>query len=104
MTVGPIVTFLYRQRWTTSHIMFLGIFLQCTGLLAASWAVYSLVGLFLTQGIPFGLGVGFLYTSSMGTISQWFNKKRSVANGIAAAGSGIGGLCFTIGIDRKSVV
>ena len=80
--------------------MFLGIFLQCTGLLAASWAVYSLVGLFLTQGIPFGLGVGFLYTSSMGTISQWFNKKRSVANGIAAAGSGIGGLCFTIGINR----
>ena len=100
MTVGPIVSFLYRRGWTTSQIMFLGITLQSSGLLAASWTVYSLVGLFLTQGILFGFGVGFLYTSSIGTISQWFSKRRSVANGIAAAGSGVGGLCFTMGINR----
>ena len=80
--------------------MFLGICLQSTGLLGASWAVYSLVGLFLTQGILFGLGVGFLFTSSIATISQWFSKKRSVANGIASAGSGVGGLCFTIGVNK----
>ena len=80
--------------------MFLGAFLQSTGLLGASCAVDSLVGLFLTQGVACGLGVGFLYSSSVGTISQWFSKKRCVANGIAAAGSGVGGLCFTIGVNK----
>lgn len=100
MTVGPAVAFLYRRGFTTQHIMLLGIVFQLASLLGASWTVTSLVGLFLTQGVLFGLGLGFLFTSSIGTISQWFSAKRSVANGIAAAGAGVGGLCFSIGLNK----
>lgn len=100
MTVGPAVTFFYRRGFTTQHIMSLGIVLQCSSLVGASFAVESLPGLFVTQGVLFGLGMGFLYASSFGTISQWFSKKRSVANGISAAGSGVGGVAFTIGLNR----
>jgi len=80
--------------------MLLGIVFQLSSLLGASWAVTSLPGLFLTQGVLFGLGLGFLFTSSIGTISQWFLARRSVANGIATAGSGVGGLCFSIGLNK----
>ncbi|KAJ6119840.1 Major Facilitator Superfamily protein, partial [Penicillium sp. IBT 18751x] len=43
-----------------------------------------------------GFGVGFIYIPSVAVISQWFDKKRSLANGISAAGSGIGGLMFSL--------
>lgn len=55
--------------------------------------------LILTQGIAFGAGMGFLFVSSVGIPSQWFTKRRSLANGMAAAGSGIGGLVYSIGTN-----
>jgi len=42
-----------------------------------------------------GLGVGFTYIPSIAILSQWFSRRRSLANGISAAGSGIGGLLFS---------
>ncbi|KAK2809403.1 hypothetical protein FQN50_003862 [Emmonsiellopsis sp. PD_5] len=46
-----------------------------------------------------GLGVGFTYVPNIAIISQWFDKKRSLANGITGAGSGIGGLVFSFMTD-----
>lgn len=46
-----------------------------------------------------GLGVGFTYIPSIAVLPQWFEKKRSLVNGISAAGSGIGGLIFSFLID-----
>ena len=51
--------------------------------------------LYLSQGVLIGFGVGFTYIPSIAILSQWFQKKRSLANGISAAGSGIGGLIFS---------
>lgn len=53
--------------------------------------------LYLSQGVLVGLGVGFIYIPSIAILSQWFSLKRSLANGISAAGSGIGGLIFSLG-------
>ncbi|KAL8328616.1 hypothetical protein RB597_004403 [Gaeumannomyces tritici] len=55
--------------------------------------------LILTQGIAFGAGMGFLFVASVGIPSQWFTKRRSLANGIAAAGSGFGGLIYSMGTN-----
>lgn len=71
--------------------MLIGLILESGGFIAASFAT-KIWHLFLTQGVLFGVGLGFLFTSSVGIVSQWFDKKRSVANGIVTAGSGIGGL------------
>jgi len=75
--------------------MMLGLILLPAGLLAASFAT-STWHLYLSQGACVGAGVGFLYMPAMPIVSQWFDKKRSLANGICAAGSGIAGLimCF----------
>jgi MFS family permease len=79
--------------------MALGILLEVGALIAASFST-KIWHLFLTQGIIFGWGIGLLFTTSMATISQWFSTKRSVANGIATAGSGIGGLIFSLGVQE----
>ena len=42
------------------------------------------------------MGVGFFYVPTIPVISQWFDTRRSLANGITAAGSGIGGLIFSL--------
>jgi len=96
MIIGPLVTILLRKT-STRKVMTAGIVLQTSGLIAASFST-KIWHLFLAQGVCFGLGMGFLYTGSAGVISQWFAKRRSVATGITAAGSGIGGLIFSLSI------
>lgn len=64
-------------------------------LIAASFST-DIWHLFLTQAVFFGVGMGFLFAGSVGAISQWFAKRRSVATGTTATGSGIGGLAFSL--------
>ena len=49
----------------------------------------------MAQGLLVGIGIGFTYLPSIAILSQWFSKKRSLANGISTAGSGVGGLLFS---------
>lgn len=69
--------------------------METAGLLGASWTT-QIWQLFLAQGLAFGFGMGFLFVASVGIIPQWFLKKRSLANGIGAAGSGMGGLVYSL--------
>ncbi len=50
--------------------------------------------LFLAQGICTGLGNGFIFCPSLSLLSTYFSTKRSLAIGIAAAGSATGGVVF----------
>lgn len=40
--------------------------------------------------------MGFLFVGSVGIAAQWFTTHRSLANGISAAGSGLGGLVYSL--------
>lgn len=40
--------------------------------------------------------MGFLFIASVGVVPQWFNKRRSFANSISTAGSGFGGLTYSL--------
>ena len=71
--------------------MLVGVFCQAGGFVAASLA-RRIWELYLSQGVLVGVGVGLVYIPSLPVISHWFGRHRSLANGIAAAGSGIGGL------------
>lgn len=52
--------------------------------------------LLLSQGVCFGLGLGFCFTSTVGVVPQWFTKRRSFANSVATCGSGFGGLTYSL--------
>ena len=76
------------------------------GFISASFA-QKVWQLYLSQGALVGFGVGFVSIPSMAILPQWFDKRRSLANGIGSAGSGIGGLIFSFGtqamIDKISL-
>lgn len=98
MLIAPLATHvihLYGSR----VCLHLGVFFQTLSLVGASFAKvkYQLI---LSQGICFGWGMGFLFVGSVGIIAQWFTKRRNVANSIAAAGSGFGGLLYSLVTQR----
>jgi MFS family permease len=92
MIVAPLVTLL-THRFGKFVTMPVGIVVQTSGYIAAGF-VDSISQLIVTQGTLVGIGIGFIYVPSLPILSQWFEARRSLANGIASAGSGFGGALF----------
>lgn len=94
---GPLATVLVRVT-STRKTMLIGVALQVGSLISCSFASLKW-HIFLGQAVAYGVGHGLLFSASVATVSQWFKKRRSVANGLVAAGGGAGGLAFTLGVD-----
>ena len=92
--VSPIATYITRKHGTRTTLL-VGILFETVALLGASFA-NQIWHLFLSQGLCFGWGMGFLFVGTVGIIPQWFTQRRSIANGIATAGSGIGGMVYSL--------
>jgi MFS family permease len=75
------------------HVFVLGVVFQLVGIFTAS-AATKYWQVLLAQGICMGLGNGCLFCPTISTVSTYFNKRRSLAIGIAACGSATGGLVF----------
>ncbi|KAB8291247.1 hypothetical protein EYC80_009934 [Monilinia laxa] len=95
--MAPVATSCTR-KFGLKVTLAIGILLQTAGLLGASFS-YEIWHLFLSQGVAFGFGMGFLFVGSVGVVPQWFSRRRSLANGISTAGSGIGGLVYSLGTN-----
>lgn len=74
-------------------VMLLGTLFVTLGIFTTS-AATQYWQLILSQGICMGLGNGCLFCPTVSTVSTYFEKKRSLAIGITAAGSVTGGLIF----------
>lgn len=70
-----------------------GIVLQTSGYVAAGFTD-RFRQLMVTQGILVGLGIGFVYVPNLPILSPWFEARRSLANGLASAGSDFGAALF----------
>lgn len=94
MLISPLAT-LSTGHFGTHTTLYFGTVLEAGGLIGASFATKTW-HLFLSQGIAFGAGMGFLFVGSVGIPPQWFTTRRSLANGISASGSGFGGLLYSL--------
>lgn len=97
MLIAPFVT-IVTQRFGMHKVMIAGLVLESGGFVAASFAT-RIWQLHLSQGVLIGCGIGCLYIPSLPILSQWFVRRRSLANGISAAGSGVGGAAFAWGTE-----
>jgi predicted MFS family arabinose efflux permease len=97
MLIAPVVT-IFVRKFGIHKTMLAGLVFESGGYIAASFTS-RIWHLYLSQGILVGCGIGFLYIPSLPILSQWFLHKRSLANGISAAGSGVGGAAFTWGTE-----
>lgn len=93
LLVSPVATVCVR-RLGTRPTMLAGAALEAAGLVAA--AARRLWHLVLAQGLLFGLGMGLLFVPSVAVVPQWFARRRSLANGVAACSSGLGGLLYSL--------
>ncbi|KAK3374838.1 major facilitator superfamily domain-containing protein [Podospora didyma] len=96
--LGPAVGFLFDKYGPTPLIL-VGTFLHVFGLMMASLAT-EYYQFLLAQGVCSAIGLSFLYSPAIATISTWFNKKRGLAMGVMVTGSSLGGVVFPIMLDR----
>ncbi|RAL01011.1 MCT family MFS transporter [Aspergillus ibericus CBS 121593] len=96
LLVAPLATSLIHLSGTRL-VLNLGVFFETVSLIGSSFAT-ELWHIFLSQGVCFGWGMGFLFVGSVGITPQWFHRRRSLAMGINAAGSGIGGLIYSLAV------
>lgn len=62
-------------------------------MVASFWA-QNVLTLCVTIGIGTGLGFGLIYLPAIVSVTMYFEKKRSLATGIAVCGSGFGTFIF----------
>lgn len=94
---SPLWTILTRRLGRTP-VMLTGSILMLAGFIAASFA--RLPGhLYASQGVLVGIGIGALFIPSVQVVPQWFDRQRSLAVGLSSAGSGFGGLAFSLTTD-----
>lgn len=98
MFIAPLATYLIG-RLSTRFVLNLGAILEAVALITTSF-VKTDWQLFLSQGVCFGIGMGLCFCGSVGITSYWFQRKRSLVNGIASAGSGIGGLVYSLAVGK----
>ncbi|KAK5950187.1 hypothetical protein OHC33_008902 [Knufia fluminis] len=94
LVTAPAVNWLLR-KFGTRPVMFSGCVIWAVGWITASFAT-TLWQLILSQGICVGVGLGVIWQPSTGVISQWFQKKRSMAQGFTSAGSGVIGIIYSV--------
>ncbi|KAH6660235.1 putative MFS transporter [Truncatella angustata] len=99
LLISPFATSLAGHKYFgTRRTIWLGTVFETISFVGASFTS-KLWHLILSQGICFGVGMGLIFVASVPVPSQWFIKKRSLANGCAAAGSGFGGLAYSLGTN-----
>ncbi|KAJ7313235.1 hypothetical protein JRQ81_004517 [Phrynocephalus forsythii] len=81
-------------HYGTRPVVMVGGFLAGLGLLGASFSV-TLTHLYLSIGLCAGLGWALVFTPSMAAVSHYFEKRRTLAMGLAVSGAGISSLAFS---------
>lgn len=78
-----------------------------SGLILSGFATKSVPGLFITNGVIMGYGISLVFMAGGTLPSQYFSRRRGLANGFVFAGGGIGGAVLSIStqalLDRVGV-
>lgn len=88
LLTGPVMSALV-DRYGCRMMTIVGGVVSGVGFILSSYA-NSIVVMYLTFGVIAGLGLGLCYVTAVVSIAYWFDKKRSLAVGLGACGTGIG--------------
>ena len=91
-----------QQKYGPRNIAILGGILMGGGVILSS-LMTTFIGLLITYGIIFGMGIGFGYVCPIASASKWFPDKKGFINGIAVAGFGAGSFVFNYVIKALAV-
>ncbi|KAF8270315.1 major facilitator superfamily domain-containing protein [Lactarius quietus] len=87
-------------RWLgTRKACTLGCFFLGLGPLLNGFATKSYGGLFVTNGLIMGFGTSLTFMACSSLPSQYFKRRRGLANGLVFAGNGLGGGVISITLN-----
>ena len=92
---GVLWTLIIRASGSTRAASLIGAVVSVVSLLLVSLA-NGPVAVYLLFSVPFSIGAGLSFFTSTAVITTWFNKRRGLAQGIGAAGSGTGVVAVTL--------
>uniref|UniRef100_A0A8C2EY18 Solute carrier family 16 member 8 n=1 Tax=Cyprinus carpio TaxID=7962 RepID=A0A8C2EY18_CYPCA len=82
---GPIASIMVN-KFGCRRVMLVGGLLASGGMIIASFTT-NIIQLYLTAGVITGLGLALNFQPSLIMLGSYFDKRRPLANGLAAAGS-----------------
>ncbi|CAH3898296.1 unnamed protein product [Pieris brassicae] len=88
LLAGPVMSALV-DRYGCRSMTILGGLISTLGFVLASVS-NSIELIMLTFGVIAGLGLGLVYVTAVVSIAYWFEKKRNLAVGLGACGTGVG--------------
>lgn len=97
---APVCVLAYKMFGPARTISF-GILFQTIGYILASFST-KIWQLYLTQGLLVGVLFLFIFLPATLMLPTWFNKRKATAMGITVAGSGLGGLFFSL-VSQKLI-
>lgn len=80
-------------------VLMIGLFVQTAGYILASFST-KLWQIYLTQGVLVGMSINLLFILGTLMIPLWFDKRKSTAMGICVSGLGMGGLVFSLAMNK----
>ncbi|GAU98923.1 hypothetical protein RvY_09998-2 [Ramazzottius varieornatus] len=86
--LGPLATAL-SNAFSFRSVVVVGGLIYSAGIVASSF-MYKLEQLYITYGLISGFGSALVYGPSIIMVGRYFDKRRSLANGLSVAGSGVG--------------
>jgi predicted MFS family arabinose efflux permease len=90
IATGPLFDLGYFYALLASGAFFIVFGMYMTSICTSYWQVM------LAQGVCVGLGSGLLFVPSVAIVSTYFTTKKSLATGIAASGSSLGGVIYPV--------
>ncbi|EXJ73353.1 uncharacterized protein A1O5_03113 [Cladophialophora psammophila CBS 110553] len=99
MFVGGLWVGRVYDNYGPRILLLLGTFLHVFGLMMASIS-HKYYQFLLSQGVCSALGASMIFYPSMSCVVTWFFRRRSLALGIAATGSSIGGVIFPVMVEK----
>ncbi|GMG35809.1 unnamed protein product [Ambrosiozyma monospora] len=99
LTFAPLVVVL-QAKFGMKPMIIIGVLLQFLALMLASYAT-KIWHIYCTQGLLMGIALALIAIPNTAALPQWFSGgpkgKRNIAMGIAAVGSGFGGIVYNAG-------
>ena len=92
-----------QQQYGPKKVAILGAILIAVGVISSA-VMTTLVGLLISYGIIFGMGIGFGYVCPIACANKWFPDKKGLINGIAVAGFGAGAFIFNFLIKAFAAI
>lgn len=96
--LAPVSAILVRIFGQTP-VLLVGVAIQTLGFVLAAQCT-QLWQVFLCQGVLVGLSFAMIFIPGTLVLPTWFEKQKATAMGIAVAGAGLGGVVFSLSLNK----